>query len=92
MSAMSSKKTLDLISQEANQTVIQKIRDINRTRALNPKGDIFAWYVVGETKLYDLPFPTFFRTKLQAEEYAHELFPDESIHRRYARIQYREIL
>lgn len=61
-------------------------------QATNPKGNVFAWYVVGETKLYETPFPTFFRTKIQAEEYARELFPEESAHRRYARIQYREVI
>ena len=42
---------------------------------VNPKGDVLAWYVAGETKMYEMPFPTFFRTKEQAERYARELFP-----------------
>lgn len=96
---MSVMSNLDLMRQEMMEEARKlyphyepKTSPTQKPRFINPKGDVFAWYVVGETKLYDLPFPTFFRTKLQAEGHARDLFPEEPTHRRYARIQYREIL
>jgi hypothetical protein len=48
------------------------------------------WFVQGED-IGDATYPTLFATKLDAEVYARELFPEESEDRRYARIYYREV-
>lgn len=52
------------------------------------------WYIVGETRLTNppMPFPTFFRWKIEAEKYARVLFPDDGPERRYARIMSREVM
>lgn len=51
------------------------------------------WYVVGEPDLnLELAaVPTLWLTKLDAERYARECFPNEDEQRRYARIRYRRV-
>lgn len=48
------------------------------------------WYVVGEVK-DPTSWPTLLRSKMDAEMYARQLFPDDSAERNYARIMYREV-
>jgi len=47
------------------------------------------WYVQGADA--DLPMPILFSTKMAAEIYARQEFPDESPDRNYARIFYRDV-
>jgi hypothetical protein len=50
------------------------------------------WFVRGDPNTgYDY-FPTLFDTKMAAEVYARQCFPDEHPDSRYARIFYRELL
>lgn len=44
------------------------------------------WYVQGEYPPDMRRWPTLFDTKLAAEKYARQLFPDEDPDKRYARI------
>lgn len=48
------------------------------------------WYVHGETNDPD-EWPTLFDTKLGAEKWARELFPDENPSTRYARILFKVV-
>lgn len=48
------------------------------------------WYVHGDPYAVDR-WPTLFATKLAAEAYARECFPDEDPDKRYARVMYREV-
>lgn len=47
------------------------------------------WYVQGAD--VDSPMPVLFSTKMAAEIYARQEFPDESSDRRYARIFYKSV-
>lgn len=47
----------------------------------------FVWFVSVEGE----DSPPLFHTKIDAESYARELFPNEDPYKRYARIYYREV-
>jgi hypothetical protein len=49
------------------------------------------WYVYGDPNKVSYG-PNLFATKLAAEAYARECFPNESVTQRYARIYYREVI
>lgn len=51
-----------------------------------PAPDAVLWEVAGD------PDRSLFRTVLEAERAAREIFPDESVSQRYARVQYRNIV
>jgi hypothetical protein len=49
------------------------------------------WYVQGEHN-EGREIPTLFDTKQGAELYVQHLYPEESIHKQYSRVMYRDVL
>lgn len=48
------------------------------------------WYVDGAGG-HDHPQPTLFQFKIDAERFAREVFPDDDVQKRYARIYFRNV-